>query len=160
MVFLRKHAYTSVGLTFLIGAFVLQWYQLCNGFWHNAFSGHAWTKIPIGVEQLVLGDFCAGAVLITFGVLLGKVNPSQVLFISIIETVLFALNETIGLKMKVDDVGGSMTIHMFGAFFGIGCTWMLTPKDAYGHENNAANYHSSLHTKRNKLAEGKKMVGC
>lgn len=33
---------------------------------------------------------------------------------------------------------------MFGAFFGYGCTWMMTPKEAYGHENNAANYHSDI----------------
>jgi ammonium transporter Rh len=141
MVFLRKHAYTSVGLTFLLGAFVIQWYQLCNGFWACAFTG-AWSKIPLGVEQMVLSDFCAGAVLITFGVLLGKVNPSQMLFIAIIETVAFSLNERIGLRMLVDDVGGSMTIHGMGAFFGFGCTWMITPKEALGHENNAANYHS------------------
>lgn len=37
-----------------------------------------------------------------------------------------------------------MTIHMFGAFFGFACTWMMTPKEAYGHENNAANYHSDI----------------
>jgi ammonium transporter Rh len=144
MVFLRKHGYTSVGLTFLIGAFVIQWYQLTLGFWENVFSGSGWNKIPIGIEQLVRGDFCAGSVLITFGVLLGKVNPSQILFISIIETILFSLNESIGLQIGVDDVGGTMTIHMFGAFFGYGCTWMLTPKEAYGHENNAANYHSDI----------------
>jgi len=109
MVFLRKHGYTSVGLTFLVAAFVIQWYQLTAGFWANAFSGSGWTKIPIGVDQLVSGDFCAGAVLITFGVLLGKVNPSQLLFIAIVETVAYSLNEAIGFKMQIDDVGGTMS---------------------------------------------------
>jgi len=143
MVFLRKHGYTSVGLTFLLGAFVIQWYQLCAGFWADAFTGE-WKKIPLGLEQLILGDFAAGAVLITFGVLLGKVNPAQMMFVAIIETIGFSLNERIGLRIQANDVGGSMTIHMFGAFFGYGATWMLTPKEAHGHENNAANYHSDI----------------
>ena len=46
MVFLRKHGYTSVGMTFLIGAFVIQWYQLVNGFWEDAFSG-LWHKVSL-----------------------------------------------------------------------------------------------------------------
>ena len=142
MVFLRKHGYTSVGLTFLIGAFVIQWYQLTLGFWANVFAGGEWVKQVINVETLCRGDFAAGAVLITFGVLLGKVNPQQILFVAIIETIFFALNEQIGLYLGAADIGGTMTIHMFGAFFGFGCTWMMTPKEAYGHENNAANYHS------------------
>ena len=69
-------------------------------------------QIPISVESLVRGDFAAGAVLITFGVLLGKVNPQQILFISIVETIFFSLNEQIGLKIGAADIGGTMTIHM------------------------------------------------
>ncbi len=117
MVFLRKHGYTSVGLTFLLGAFVIQWYQLCHGFWENAFTGNGWGKIHLGIEELVLGDFAAGAVLITFGVLLGKVNPSQILFIAIVETILFSLNESIGLKIRVNDVGGQCKQHGTAFFF-------------------------------------------
>lgn len=143
MVFLRKHGYTSVGMTFLIGAFTIQWFQLCAGFWDCVFNGE-WLKWPMSVETLIRGDFAAGSVLVTFGVLLGKVNPPQILFIAIIETIFFSLNERIGLQLGVADLGGSMTIHMFGAFFGIGASWMLSPKEASGHENNAANYHSDI----------------
>ena len=31
-----------------------------------------WKKIPLNVESMVLGDFAAASVLITFGVILGK----------------------------------------------------------------------------------------
>jgi ammonium transporter Rh len=137
----RKHAYTSVGLTFLLGAFTIQFYILCAGFWNCAFTS-TWNKIPISIETLCSGDFCAGAVLITFGVLLGKVNPQQMLFCAIFETILYSLNERIGAQITASDIGGTMTIHMFGAFFGFGASWMLTPRGANGHENNAANYHS------------------
>ena len=71
-----------------------------------------WHKIPLDISSLVLGDFAAGAVLITFGVLLGKVNPAQMLFICIVETIFFSLNERIGLQIGAADIGGTMTIHM------------------------------------------------
>ena len=117
MVFLRKHGYTSVGVTFLVAAFVIQWYQLTRGFWHDSFQG-AYNHILISIETLVQADFCAGAVLITFGVVLGKVSPSQMLLIALCETAFYALNEQIGITLQVADLGGTMTIHMFGAFFG------------------------------------------
>ena len=31
-----------------------------------------WHKIPLNIDSMIFGDFGAGAVLITFGVILGK----------------------------------------------------------------------------------------
>jgi len=143
MVFLRKHGYTSVGVTFLVAAFVLQEYQLVRGFWEQFFS-FSWNYPVIDIESIVMGDFCAGAVLITFGVVLGKVSPSQMLLLALVETVFYALNERIGFLLQVADLGGSMTIHLFGAVFGVAASLMLTPKSARGNQNNAAVYHSDI----------------
>ena len=143
MVFLRKHGYTSVGVTFLVAAFVIQWYQLTRGFWHDSFQG-AYNHVIISIETLVQADFCAGAVLITFGVVLGKVSPSQMMLIAVCETVFYALNEQIGSTLQVADLGGTMTIHMFGAFFGFAVSKMVTPRSALGNQNNAAVYHSDI----------------
>ena len=143
MVFLRKSGYTSVGVTFLVAAFVIQWYQLTRGFWFDLFHG-TWDSILLSLTTLVQADFCAGSVLITFGVVLGKVSPSQMLCIALIETVFYSLNEQIGLTLQVADLGGTMTIHCFGAFFGIAVSLMVTPRSALGNQNNAAVYHSDL----------------
>ena len=43
-------------------------------------------------------DFCAATVLISFGVLLGKTSPLQVIVMALIEIVLFIGNEIIGRK--------------------------------------------------------------
>jgi ammonium transporter Rh len=110
----------------------------------SVFQGGFAHKHHLSIETLVRGDFAAGSVLITFGVLLGKVNPPQILFIAIVETIFFTLNEHIGLQIGVADLGGTMTIHMFGAAFGMAASLMMTPKEARGHENNAANYHSDI----------------
>ena len=143
MVFLRKHGYTSVGVTFLVAAFVIQWYQLTRGFWYDTFNG-AYDQVMVSIQTLVQADFCAGAVLITFGVVLGKVSPSQMMLIALVETVFYSLNEQIGLTLQVADVGGTMTIHMFGAFFGIAVSLMVTPRSALGNQNNASVYHSDI----------------
>ena len=43
-------------------------------------------------------DFCAATVLISFGVLLGKTSPLQVIVMALIEIVLFIGNEIIGRR--------------------------------------------------------------
>ncbi len=50
---------------------------------------------------------------------LGKVTPFQLLFMAILEIVFFAVNETLGVESyKAVDMGGSMFVHTFGAYFG------------------------------------------
>jgi len=41
---------------------------------------------------MINADFCAAAVMITFGALLGKVNLTQMLVISCLESFFYALN--------------------------------------------------------------------
>lgn len=75
--------------------------------------------------------FCNGAVLITFGALLGKVNLDQLMVIALIESFFWCLNEGITVVvLGTADVGGTMVIHMFGAFFGVAASYRLKNKDA------------------------------
>ena len=45
------------------------------------------------------GGLCAATVLVTFGVLIGKVNPLQLLVLGLIETVLFVINCHVGYSV-------------------------------------------------------------
>ena len=83
-------------------------------------------KIDIDVIQLILADFCAGAVLITFGVVLGKISFYQLWVLATIETIFYCLNESILMDVfKVADIGGSMVIHTFGAVFGLAASFFF-----------------------------------
>ncbi|NXL67899.1 RHBG protein, partial [Chordeiles acutipennis] len=77
---------------------------------------HTFPLLP----SMASADFCTTAILISTGAVLGKVNPVQMLLLTLLGVILFALNEYILLSlMRVKDSGGSLTIHTFGAYFGL-----------------------------------------
>jgi len=83
-------------------------------------------KIDLNIIMLILADFCAGSVLITFGVILGKIGLFQLWVLATIETIFYCLNEAIVFEVfKVADIGGSMNIHTFGAIFGIAASFFF-----------------------------------
>ena len=124
MTFLRKYGYTALGFTFLIGAFVMQWHILNEDFWHAVFNRKFSKAIELNIGDFMRADFSAGAVLITFGALVGKTSPTQMLVVAIAEVIFYNINENIGLQLGISDVGGSYVIHMFGAYFGLSCSWL------------------------------------
>jgi len=127
MTFLKKYGYSSVGLNFVVAAVVIQWSIVSNSFWHQVFGGETeWHKVSLGIDTLITADFAAAAVLITFGALLGKVTPAQLIIIALIEIVFYGINENIGVgQLHAVDVGGSMFVHTFGAYFGLACSLAL-----------------------------------
>jgi len=144
MTFLHKHGYNSLGLTFMVSTFVIQWHIIVGPFFHDVINIGDIHKVHVNLDSLIFADFCAAAVLITYGVLLGKVSPFQLLFIAILEVIFFSINEAIGVSMGITDVGGSMVVHMFGAFFGLACSLVMKKEDALSHHDNKAVYHSDI----------------
>ncbi len=58
--------------------------------------------------------------LVSFGAILGKCSLFQLWVFATIEMVFYTLNEAIcTVIFNVQDIGGSMTIHAFGAYFGL-----------------------------------------
>ncbi|XP_032174013.1 ammonium transporter Rh type B [Mustela erminea] len=142
MAFLQRYGFGSVGFTFLLAAFTLQWSTLIQGFLHSMHGG----RIRVGVQSMVNADFCAGAVLISFGAVLGRTGPAQLLLMALLETVLFGINEFVLLSLLgVKDAGGSMTIHTFGAYFGLVLSRVLyRPQLEKSKHRQGSIYHSDL----------------
>ena len=124
MTFLKKYGYSAVGYNFFISSLAIQWYIIIAGcFEHYGMTDF---KISMNISKLITADFSAAAVLITFGVVLGKVNRLQLFLICILEIVTFAVNEYVLLeKLKIADAGGSLVIHCFGCYFGLAVSFML-----------------------------------
>ncbi|XP_062321455.1 ammonium transporter Rh type B [Osmerus eperlanus] len=142
MTFLQRYGFSSVGFNFLIAAFALQWATLMQGLLHGFHGG----KIHIGVESMINADFCTGSVLISFGAVLGKTSPVQLLVMAMFEVTLFSVNEFILLGvLGAKDAGGSMTIHTFGAYFGLVVARVLyRPNLSKSQHKNGSVYHSDL----------------
>merc|ERR1719491_352573 len=95
---------------------------------HNLFKHHSiFHDIKLDTVMLIEGDFAAAAVLITFGGLLGKVSPVQLVIVGLLEVVVYAINFNIVTgEIGALDVGGSLVIHAFGAYFGLAASLVLT----------------------------------
>lgn len=76
---------------------------------------------------------------ITYGMLLGKVGPTQLMLCAIMCVTFYGLNYWICIYIlgAWDHVGGSCVIHIFGAFFGMGCTLMASQKGSAQNPDNA-----------------------
>ncbi|NXE74865.1 RHAG protein, partial [Cochlearius cochlearius] len=141
MTFLKKYGFSSVGINMLIAAFGLQWGTLMQGFWHMKGG-----KIHVDVKSMINADFSTATALISFGAVLGKTSPVQMLILTILEITIFACNEhLITTVLQATDVGASMTIHAFGAYFGLAVTLALyRPGLKNKHENEESTYHSDI----------------
>ena len=74
----------------------------------DPFSGCSWHKIELGITNLVTSDFAAGAVMISFGAILGKAGPIQLMFMGMFEILFYGINETIGAGvLGAVDMGGT-----------------------------------------------------
>ncbi|XP_063079895.1 ammonium transporter Rh type A [Engraulis encrasicolus] len=141
MTFLKRYGFSSVGLNLLLAAFGLQWGLLLQNIWHLDHG-----KIKVNILKMINADFSTATVLISFGAVLGKTSPVQLLIMTLLEITIFCINEHIVVEMLgVSDIGASMTIHAFGAYFGLAVARMLyRPGLRNGHENDGSVYHSDL----------------
>jgi len=87
--------------------------------------------MSIKLDQILItqASYCVASVLIAFGGVIGKVGPKELLIMGIIQVFGYAFNEIIvNDKIGSFDAGGSMTIHAFGAYFGLTVSMVLSNK--------------------------------
>lgn len=146
MTFEMRYNYSAVSFNFLLAAFVFVWNQFAAAFWHGAQAGDI-QRTSIGMPSMIEGMFGTGAILISFGAVLGKTTPSQLVIIAFWEVIFYSLNFMIGaLVLHATDSGGTMFIHTFGAYFGVALAWMLSPKGSgkADHPYNRSSYTSDM----------------
>jgi len=144
MTFLKRYGFSAVGINFVLAAFVIQWAMLVGGFFDlHLIDGHY--AIPVAITELIASDFAAAAVLISMGALLGKLSPEQYIIMGFIEVVLYTVNEWIIFELwTVTDAGDSMTVHTFGAYFGLAVAAVMYRKNTVGHAREGSSYSSDI----------------
>jgi ammonium transporter Rh len=138
MTFMKWHGLTAVGFTMMVTAIGLQYGVLTENFfdqWYNSYPD--WHYIEITIYSLLNSLYAISAVLITFGALIGKVTPFQLIIITLIEIALHSMNYVVIIGgLEVADMGGTYIDHMFGAYFGLAVAYVLgkpTTEPEMGH---------------------------
>ena len=138
MTFLESYGLGAVGLTMLLTAINMQ----CNFIFEGWLSG----DMSISMDSIINAEFSAAALLISFGALIGRVGPLEMCTVAIAESFFYAVNKVsivFGL-LKAEDVGGTITIHMFGAYFGLACAYALGPQEKESASKNATSRVSDV----------------
>jgi len=103
-------------------------------------------NMNISLDSIINAEFSAAALLISFGALIGRASPLQISAIAIAEAIFYTINKVFivfGL-IGAEDVGGTITIHMFGAYFGLACAYAIGPQEKESASNNAASRVSDV----------------
>ena len=145
MTFIKTSSWSAMCFNWIISCWALQWAILSNGFWHQVVQGEPLHRVNVTMEKLIIGDFGAGAAMITFGALLGKCNLQQLFFLVWWEMLFWGLNEAICAgPIKATDMGGSMLVHTFGAYYGLAASYFFQPSRAAKSNNIKTSYQSEL----------------
>jgi ammonium transporter Rh len=132
MVFVKNYGFSAITGTYLVVAAGLPLYMLLRS--TGIISAEA---ITVGsVESLLYAEFAVAAALIAMGAVLGRLRHFQYALLAIIIVPVYLLNEWLvydgglGITKGFIDAAGSIVIHAFGAYFGLGLTVALTSAKA------------------------------
>ena len=128
MTFLKLYGLGAVGFTMLVTAMGLQWAVFTESFFNQLYyTTDHWYFVPINIYSLLNALYAVSAVLITFGALIGKISPLQLIVLTVIELACHSFNYKVLLTgvLNVSDMGGTYFDHMFGAYFGLTVAYVL-----------------------------------
>lgn len=74
---------------FLTATFAIQWAILVQGYFQFSHKG----KIHLGVINIINAEFACAIVLISFGAVLGKTSPVQLLVTALLEVPVLAVTK-------------------------------------------------------------------
>ncbi|ARO86987.1 ammonium transporter [Nitrosospira lacus] len=127
MVFVRRYGFGATTGTYLVVAVGLPFYMLLRA---NGILGHE--IAPNTVKALLFAEFAVATALIATGAVLGRLRVFQYALLAFFLVPAYLMNEYLvldngmGLTEGYQDTAGSVIIHAFGAYFGLGLSLALT----------------------------------
>jgi len=149
MTFLKLYGLGALGITFVITAMGLQWSLFTQSLFQQAIApaSSRWHPVDVNIYSLLDALYAVSAVLISFGALIGKLSPFQLVVMTVVELFLHSVNlEVLMGALHLTDMGGTYTDHMFGAYFGLAVSLMLGPPDVDPQLSNTSDLFSFVGT--------------
>ncbi|KAM9108059.1 blood group Rh(CE) polypeptide [Megaptera novaeangliae] len=113
---LRRHCWSSVAFNLFMLALGVQLTVLLDGFLNQL----SLRKMVLNLSSIQISTMSATSVLISVGVILGKVNLLQLLLMTLIEVTAFSATRMVGKEVfSMDNHISMMYIHVFAACFGL-----------------------------------------
>lgn len=140
--FLKLYGFGGIALNFLIANFAIQWSMVVQGFFYHFRHG----MILLRLSNVLEAEFAAVTALISAGAVLGRTSPVQLLVLTALEIPLFVVNDwLVNEYFHIIDVGGTVAIHIFSCYFGLGVSQVLyQPSLRRGHAKEATTSNSDL----------------
>mmetsp|Transcript_55547 Transcript_55547/g.136269 ORF Transcript_55547/g.136269 Transcript_55547/m.136269 type:complete len:651 (-) Transcript_55547:297-2249(-) len=157
MTFLRKYQYSAIGYTLLVVAFAFQWTIVVAHFFRMA-AQQRFSDFVLDQQDLLVGMYGAIVVLISYGAVLGVLSAVQLLFVALVEVVVYGINVWLATRYlwtyqnaltpfdEATGTGGVPTlagpwhafglggdaahVHVFGAYFGLALAIPLSKRVA------------------------------
>ncbi|XP_003700058.2 rhesus blood group-associated glycoprotein Rh50 isoform X3 [Megachile rotundata] len=142
MTFLRRYGQSAIGLSFLMGAILVQVAMICEGVMHMEKDNRAY----LSLKSLLSADVAVATPLISMGAMLGKTTYIQLVFMGILELIMFTVNKYVGEHvLQAVDAGDSMFVHAFGAYFGLAVSFVFGMKEKpKEHHLEGPSYNSDI----------------
>ncbi|NXW99161.1 RHBGB protein, partial [Larus smithsonianus] len=122
LTFLPQYGFSALTHNFLLLNFSTQWALVLQGLLHHFHHG----QVHLDLHNLLTAEFAAVTVLISVGAVLGRTSPCQLLVVAACEVPIYLASEwAITTQLGVLDVGGTITIHVFSCYFGLGMSKAL-----------------------------------
>lgn len=116
--FLKHHSWTSIALTFIGGILSFEFGLFSLICWGGIFR-KSWYDGIFNFNYLLDSNYCSAAIIISLGAVLGKLSFNQYFFMIFFETIFSTFNYVLlRQELRIIDIGGSLTIHLFGSIFG------------------------------------------
>tara|TARA_B110000046_G_C12651741_1_gene256896 strand:- start:42 stop:539 length:498 start_codon:yes stop_codon:yes gene_type:complete len=108
--FLQSYGLSAVGLTMLATCIGIEVYVVVDEF----LTGGA---LVINIATLLQANYAVAAFLISFGALIGKISPKQIVVLVVLESIFYGTNKfVVEHYFGLNDIGGTVVVHMFGAY--------------------------------------------
>merc|ERR1712241_1277888 len=123
MTFLRGYGLGAVGFTMFITCAGVEWALIIENMMNDGLN------VEVEMLSFLNANTAVAAVLISFGGLIGKISPTQVVVVTFLELIFYCANKVFFLEgtLGIADCGGTIIIHVFGAYFGLAACYTLGP---------------------------------
>eukprot|EP01084_Bolivina_argentea_P279253 477392_1 len=143
MTYLHKYGFTALSMALLIISFSIPLSLLMHNYVTYFFVDKGLNDATFGSYEFSQGILGAITVFVTYGVVLGRINPTQVTCMLLLEIIFWQVNTYINTVIwGLHDPGFTINIHLFATYFGLAISYIV--EHPIKTDDKKSIYHSDI----------------